>query len=214
MRLTKAQAAENRQHIIDTAGHLFREHGVDGVGIADLMKAAGFTHGGFYNHFPSKEALVAEVALSGLQQKNVMLAQALRDEAGCDSTALAQFIGEYLSSAHRENRAGGCTLASLACDAARQGKQVQGSFAHGIEEKLDILTASFEKPHAERQGGRPSCARVRAIHLLSVLVGAVMLARAVADANPALSDEILQVNRRQLLGQRKQGRRAGRGRHS
>src|SRR5882757_5405430 len=80
MRLTKEQATENRQSIIDTAGRLFRESGFNGVSVADLMKAAGFTHGGFYNHFPSKEALAAEAASSGLKHSRSELLDVLRNE--------------------------------------------------------------------------------------------------------------------------------------
>ncbi|HEV2174142.1 MAG TPA: TetR/AcrR family transcriptional regulator, partial [Nitrospira sp.] len=129
MRLTKEQATENRQSIIETAGRLFRESGFNGVSVADLMKAAGFTHGGFYNHFPSKEALAAEAALAGLQRSNTTLTEALMDQAGSNHSALWPYIEAYLSSAHRDNRADGCTIASLASDAARQDEQVQASFA-------------------------------------------------------------------------------------
>jgi TetR/AcrR family transcriptional repressor of nem operon len=192
MRLTKEQATENRQRIIDTAGRLFRESGFNGVSVADLMKAAGFTHGGFYNHFPSKEALAAEAALSGLQRSNTTLTETLMDQAESNHPALWPYIEAYLSPAHRDNRADGCTIASLASDAARQDEQVQASFAQGIDEELDILASYFTKTHAEDQDDMPASARERAVQLLSELVGAIILARAVAQANPSLSDEILE----------------------
>ena len=192
MRLTQEQATENRQRIIETAGRLFRESGFNGVSVADLMKAAGFTHGGFYNHFPSKEALAASAALAGLQRSNATLTQTLREQAGSDHSALWPFIQPYLSSAHRDNRADGCTIASLASDAARQDEQVQASFAKGIDEELDILASYFAKTPAEDQDDLPASARERAIQLLSELVGAIILARAVAQANLSLSDEILE----------------------
>ena len=151
-----------------------------------------FTHGGFYNHFPSKEALAAEAALAGLQRSNATLTETLMDQAGSNHSALWPFIEAYLSSAHRENRADGCTIASLASDAARQDEQVQASFAQGIDEELDILASSFAKTHAEDQDDLPASARERAIQLLSELVGAIILARAVAQANRPLSDEILE----------------------
>ncbi len=192
MRLTKEQATENRQRIIETAGRLFRESGFNGVSVADLMKAAGFTHGGFYNHFPSKEALAASAALAGLQHSNATLTETLMDQAGSNYSALWPFIEAYLSSAHRDNRADGCTIASLASDAARQDEQVQASFAKGIDEELDILASYFAKTPAEDQDDMPASARERAVHLLSELVGAIILARAVAQANLSLSDEILE----------------------
>ncbi len=192
MRLTQEQATENRQRIIETAGRLFRESGFNGVSVAELMNAAGFTHGGFYNHFRSKEALAATAALAGLERSNATLTEALRDQAGSDHSALWPYIEAYLSSAHRDNRAEGCTIASLASDAARQDEQVQASFAQGIDEELDILASYFAKTPADDQEDMPASARERAVQLLSELVGAIILARAVAQANRSLSDEILE----------------------
>src|SRR5260370_20293122 len=105
MRLTKEQATENRQRIIETAGRLFRESGFNGVSVADLMKAAGFTHGGFYNHFPSKEALAASAALAGLQRSNVTLTETLMDHAGCNYSPVWPVIEHYRSSSDRDKRA-------------------------------------------------------------------------------------------------------------
>src|SRR5260370_11805899 len=139
MRLTKEQATENRQRIIETAGRLFRESGFNGVSVADLMKAAGFTHGGFYNHFPSKEALAASAALAGLQRSNATLTETLMDQAGSNYSALWPFIEDYLSSAHRDNQADACPIASLASDAARHSVHVPTSSAKGIAADTDIL---------------------------------------------------------------------------
>src|SRR5260370_7605257 len=135
-----------------------------------------FTHGGFYNHFPSKEALAAEAALAGLQRSNATLTETLMDQAGSDPSALWPFIEAYLSSAHRENRADGCTIASFASDAARQDEQVQASFAKGINEELDILASSFAKTPAEDQDDLPASPREPAIHLFSTLAPAIILA--------------------------------------
>jgi TetR/AcrR family transcriptional repressor of nem operon len=198
MKLTKGKAADNRQRIIETAGRLFREHGFDGIGLADLMKAAGFTHGGFYNHFSSKTALAAEAASSGLKHSNSKLSDALMNEERAGSSGLAKFVERYLSSEHRDDRAGGCTVASLASDAARGNKEIQAGFGLGIEEELNIFASHFAQNGSKDQGSAFS-ARERAIQLLSQLVGAVILARAVAQGNPPLSDQILQVSRRNLL---------------
>jgi len=211
MKLTKEKAANNRQRIIETAARLFRQHGFDGVGVADLMKAAGFTHGGFYNHFSSKTALAAEAASSGLKHSNSKLSAALMNEERAGGSGLAKFVGRYLSSEHRDDRAGGCTVASLACDAARGSQEIQTGFAQGIEEELNILASYFSKGDAKEQGSAFS-AREHAIQLMSELVGAVILARAVAHANPSLSDKILQASRRNLLGKgatRTRSRRLG-----
>src|SRR5215469_5233108 len=198
MKLTKEQAADNRQSIIEAASRLFREHGFDGVGVADLMKAAGFTHGGFYNHFSSKTALATEVASAGLKHSNAKISDALINQPRAGSSGLADYIEHYLSAEHRDDRASGCTIASLACDAARETKDIQAGFADGIEEALGIFTSYYAKRDSKAQGTGGS-ARERAIQLMAELAGAVILARAVAHANPSLSDEILQASCRNLL---------------
>ena len=199
MKLTKEQTAENRLSIIETAGRLFREHGFDGIGVADLMKAAGFTHGGFYNHFSSKAALAAEAASLGLKNSHSKLSDVLMNEQRPGSSGLAKHVEHYLSPEHCDDRAGGCTIASLAGDAARGNEEIQAGFAPGIEEELDIFASYFAKSDSKDQGSAFS-ARERAIQLVSELVGTVILARAVARANPSLSDQILQASRRHLLG--------------
>ena len=211
MKLTKEKAAHNRQRIIETAGRLFRQHGFDGVGVADLMKAAGFTHGGFYNHFPSKEALAAETASSGLNNSNSKLSDALVDAESSGRSGLPKFVESYLSSEHRDDRAGGCTMASLASDAARGNEEIQAGFAPGIEEELNIFASYFAKGDSKDQGSAFS-ARERAVQLMAELVGTVILARAVAHANPSLSDQILQVSRRNILGKGATRTRSRRGR--
>jgi TetR/AcrR family transcriptional repressor of nem operon len=201
MKLTKEHAADNRQSIIETAGRLFRERGFDGVGVADLMKAAGFTHGGFYNHFSSKAALAAEAASLGVKDSQSKLTDVLMKEQTPGSSGLAKHVEYYLSPQHRDDRAGGCTIASLAGDAARGNEEIQAGFAPGIEDELNILASYFAKSDSKDQGSTFS-AHDRAIQLLSELVGAVILARAVAHAKPSLSDEILKITRRHLLGKR------------
>src|SRR2546428_12881655 len=115
MRLTKEQATENRQSIIETAGRLFRESGFHGVSVADLMKTAGFTHGGFYNHFRSKEALAAEACSTVIARSNAELAETLGQKTG---KAWRQYLDRYLSVRHRDGPGSGCAGAALATDAA------------------------------------------------------------------------------------------------
>ena len=115
MKVTKAQAEANRALVVETASRLFRERGFDGVGVADLMAAAGFTHGGFYKHFGSKADLMAESTACGL-------AQTAAQAQGLDA---ATFVSHYLSRAHRDGRATGCTMAALSGDAARQPEPVR-----------------------------------------------------------------------------------------
>ncbi len=176
MKVTKAQAQANRAHIVETASTLFRERGYDGVGVADLMAAAGFTHGGFYKHFGSKADLMAEAAACGFSQSAAKT-------AGAD---IAAFIKQYLSREHRDDAGTGCTMAALSADAARQPEQVKQAFADGIER----LLASFENEHGARRVAARREARARAIDAIAQVVGAVMLSRACPDDSP-LADEIL-----------------------
>jgi TetR/AcrR family transcriptional repressor of nem operon len=181
MKVTKTQALENRARIVETASTLFRERGYDGVGVADLMAAAGFTHGGFYKHFRSKADLMAEAAAIGFSRAVAYL-------AGVDA---AQYVAEYLSRPHRDSLGSGCTLAALSGDAARQPASIKTAFAAGIENELATLA---------REDGALSEARAQRIDTLAHVVGALVLSRACPDDSP-LADEILEVCRTQILNQ-------------
>lgn len=181
MRVTKAQAQANRAHIIETASVLFRERGYDGVGVADLMAAAGFTHGGFYKHFSSKADLMAQAAECGM-------AQTLEQTAGVDA---ADFFERYVSRAHRDARGTGCTLAALCGDAARQPDDVKAVFAEGVERLLSLV-AQVDDGSASDESQQQN--RVRAINQLAMAVGAIVLSRACPD-DSALAEELLQACR-------------------
>jgi TetR/AcrR family transcriptional repressor of nem operon len=184
MRVTKAQAEQNRAHIVATAARPFRERGYDGVGVAELMAAAGFTHGGFYKHFRSKADLMAEASASGLSQI------AARTE-GLDP---AEFVESYVSREHRDGRSDGCTIAALSGDAARQSADIKTEFAAGIENLLTALQAPSDTPGDADQ----RVDRTTLIDMLDHSVGAVMLSRACPDGSP-LTDEILDVCRKETL---------------
>ena len=188
MKVTKTQALENRARIVETASTLFRERGYDGVGVADLMAAAGFTHGGFYKHFGSKADLMAEAAASGFSKSAANI-------AGVDAAA---FVKEYLSRPHRDSLGTGCTLAALSGDAARQPESIKRAFAAGIESELAILAREDGAlgKIAKRE------ARAKRIDTLAHVVGALVLSRACPDDSP-LADEILEVCRTQILNQPK-----------
>jgi TetR/AcrR family transcriptional repressor of nem operon len=192
MKVTKAQAQANRAHIVETASALFRERGYDGVGVAELMAAAGFTHGGFYKHFRSKADLMAETAASGLSQSLAMTGQ----------MDLAKFINVYVSRAHRDGRGAGCTMAALCGDAARQTDDVKATFAAGIEDMLAVLgkddVASQDSERAADPDSTAKRARAKRIDLLAHVIGAVALSRACPDDSP-LADEILEACRSELL---------------
>jgi TetR/AcrR family transcriptional repressor of nem operon len=184
MKVTKTQVRENRARIVETASTLFRERGYDGVSVADLMAAAGFTHGGFYKHFGSKADLMAEAAASGF-------AQSVANIAGVDA---ASFIKEYVSRQHRDALGKGCTLAALSGDAARQPESIRKAFASGIESQL----ATLEREDGSLSQSAKREARVQRIDTLAHVVGALVLSRACPDDSP-LADEILEVCRARIL---------------
>ena len=183
MRVSKAQAQANREHIVETASVVFRENGFDGIGVVDVMAAAGFTHGGFYKHFGSKADLMAEASAKSL-------AQSL---ASAEELSVKDFIDVYVSRDHRDGRSTGCTLAALCGDAARQSDDLKSAFAEGIERTLQTLGEKCPTGLEAASGE----ARVKMIDLLARAVGAIMLSRACPD-DSALADEILAVCHAQM----------------
>ncbi|AEG48777.1 regulatory protein TetR [Sphingobium chlorophenolicum L-1] len=171
MRVSRKQAEMNREHVIDVASRLFREHGFDGIGLDDLMKGAGLTRGAFYGQFPSKAALAEEASERALTQSVNKLADAVSADADRPVSTLANY---YLSVAHRDFASGGCALAALASDAAREGDGVRSKFTEGVEAHLelfeDVLSSSPRRADFDD-----------AAVALSTLVGALILARAVND---------------------------------
>lgn len=196
-RITKEEKARNRQNIVDAAGRMFRAQGIDAVGIADLMKEAGLTHGGFYNHFASKDDLAAEVCNASFTASLGVLAQAIEDGDAPAGSPLRRVVDDYLSAEHRDAPDGGCPSASLVIDAGRHDETIQRSYAAGVEGYLTGFAAELAR---ERDGepGSPE-AREQAVLLLSQMVGAMVLARAVRDVAPELSDEILRTCRAHAL---------------
>lgn len=179
MKVSRAQAAENRERILDVATRLFRERGIDGIGVADLMKAAGFTHGGFYGHFKSKEDLVAKACARAV----IKMKQDWNDVA--DKIAgdpLATLAGRYLSSRHRDQAGNGCPIAALGAEVARQGPAVRQSVTDELRPFLEYLSSIVP-------GDTKALRRKRALSLFSSLVGALILSRTVDDRE--LSNEIL-----------------------
>ena len=186
MKVTKAQVRENRERIVETASVLFRERGYDGVGVAELMAAAGFTHGGFYKHFGSKADLMAEAAACSFAKSAEQTSQ----------IDISDFVKQYLSREHRDKPGNGCTMAALCADAARQPELIKQAFVAGIESQLAIL--------ASKDGGTSESeqhdARAGRIAVMAQVVGAIVLSRACPD-DSALADEILDVCRTKILGQ-------------
>jgi TetR/AcrR family transcriptional repressor of nem operon len=186
MKVSRAQAAENRERVVDTAGRLFREKGFDGIGLAELMGAAGLTHGGFYRNFASKEELVAEASTHALEQS---LAGWQARIAAQPENALQALFDSYLSARHRANPATGCPLAALAGDAARGGGAIRQAFTRGLRGFRALIAPLLP-------GNSEALRQQRALATLSLLVGAMVLSRATEDE--ALSDEILDAARASL----------------
>ena len=173
MRVSRQQAAENRQRIVEAGARLFRDGGFDGIGVDAIMKEAGLTHGGFYGHFASKDALAEEAVAHALEHST-----AWQDRM----TSLAELVSIYLSPRHRADRANGCAVAALGADVARQRPVLRRTVAAGIRAQIDRIVSLLK-------GGTPANRRRRAIATYAGMVGALTLARAVDD--PVLAQEIL-----------------------
>ncbi len=171
MRVSRAQAAENRQNVIDTASHLFRENGFDGIGLKDLMKNAGLTQGAFYKQFASKDDLAAEASRRALESATRRWSAAIDTNP---KDPLGAVIEHNLSMAHRAERADGCPIVALGGDAARQGRDVKASFESGIRTHVGILESLIAKTGSKGSRGK-------ALAILSTMIGAMTLARAVND---------------------------------
>ncbi|MEW1893714.1 MULTISPECIES: TetR family transcriptional regulator [unclassified Streptomyces] len=199
-RITKEDKARNRQNILEAAGRMFRSQGVDAVGIAELMKEAGLTHGGFYNHFASKNDLVVEVCRASFAASHESLAGMIAEGQDMAGPPLKHVVAGYVSTAHRDDANGGCPSASLVTDAVRLNEAVQSAYAEGVEGYLTGFATEFLR-EAEEKGHEPDPAEARqkAVRLLSEMVGALMIARAVRHVEPGLSDEILRAARSYTL---------------
>lgn len=171
MRVSRVQAEANRQHVIEVAGQLFREHGYDGIGLKDVMNAAGLTQGGFYKQFDSKEDLIGQATARAVERSAARWSEVIDANPDAPLQALAGF---YLSPGHRDGRALGCPLAGLASDAPRHVPAVQAAFDSAIRSHLQILDAAMGRG----EQGPPS---PEAMSMLATAVGALVLARMTGD---------------------------------
>ncbi|MDF2698411.1 MAG: TetR family transcriptional regulator [Labilithrix sp.] len=178
MKVSRAEVEKNRERILEEAGRLFREHGVAGVSVSDVMRAAGLTHGAFYGYFASKEELAARACEHALRST---LAKFRTRPSG--ELSLESFTRDYLSTTHRDAPGAGCVLAALAGETARLDEgELKTVFAEGAREYLELLADLEQAPD-------PAESRRRALARLSALVGALVLSRAVDDEH--LSSELL-----------------------
>jgi TetR/AcrR family transcriptional regulator, transcriptional repressor for nem operon len=189
MGVTKEQAVHNRERILAAAERLFRQKGVDAVGVAELMKEAGFTQGGFYNHFASKEALVSEVVGKAVAESGQQLGAAIAQSRRIGTDPLVSNINWYLSRAHRDDINCGCAIAGFAGEAQHLSKPAQVSYAEAVESTLTQTADMLAKKNSNLT--RERC-YARAIALYSHMVGSVLLSRAISATQPALADKILE----------------------
>jgi TetR/AcrR family transcriptional repressor of nem operon len=187
---SQADKALTHRRIVEIAARRFREKGLDGIGVADLMKEAGLTVGGFYKHFASRDALVAEAveACSGRWKEQADVAA-----AGGPPLSLDKLVGDYLSPSHRDNGGDGCVFSALAPDLARSGEETRAIASAQLDWNIDLVAGLMAE-------GDDADKRERAILAYSAMVGAVALAR--VAAGQALSDEILEtvVKRLKAMG--------------
>jgi TetR/AcrR family transcriptional repressor of nem operon len=172
---------------------------VEAVGLNELMKHAGFTQGGFYNHFESKADLVAEVLASTMAEGVAEFTKNARAPVDESTTALRRYISWYLSQAHRDDIDHGCPVAGFAGDAARLSAGAQSHFAGGLDDQITILAGLMAEGGFPAAGGERRTLRERAISLHCQMLGALILSRSVAQAAPALSNEILENVQRDVL---------------
>lgn len=181
MKVSRVQAELNRRKVIEVAGRLFREHGFDGVGLKDLMGAAGLTHGGFYKQFKSKDDLAIQACDRMLADCAERMAHMV-DSGGDDP--LAMIIRQYLSDTHRAQIGEGCIFPALGSDAARHGPAVIRRFETGIKSYLDILERAMQASPSHGTRNDPAVvfsAMVRAL-LLSRLTEEETLSKRILDS--------------------------------
>jgi TetR/AcrR family transcriptional regulator, transcriptional repressor for nem operon len=180
MKVSREQATENRERIVQVAAKLFRERGFDGIGVADLMKAAGLTHGGFYGHFASKEDLAAEACGRAIDRS---LQKWSSEVEKAPDKAFSKIVNSYLSESHRDGPGNGCLVAALGSDVGRQTPPIRRVVTDGIHALVGQLVRLVP-------GKSKSARRRQALSDFAAMVGAVIIARAVDD--PELSKDVLE----------------------
>ncbi len=189
MRISKEKAAENREKVVAAAAKLFRERGLEGVGVDTLAEAAGLTHGAVYSHFKSKDELAAEAVRQALHQSMQEWLALTEGLGGVE--AFEKLLKVYVSRSHRDHPAAGCSIAAIGSDAPRGADELRDVFRGGVAQLIDILTSVSD-------GATAADRRRTAIARAAAMMGAVVMSRAAAS-DRALSDEILKSVRTELL---------------
>lgn len=171
---SQARKQQTREQIVKTAAKRFRESGVEGVSIANLMKEAGLTHGGFYKHFESRDDLVTEALACALAASG-------QRKQSAQEQSFERFVHSYLSTKHRDAVGDGCAMAALVNDVARSRDDARTLYTEHLSQTLDKVGGLI--------GGEDAQARAKAIVIFSALSGALGIARALNDE--ALSAQVL-----------------------
>lgn len=184
MRYSSEHKAETHAKIVRTAANEFRAHGVDGVGVADLMNKVGLTHGGFYAHFKSRDALLAEALDAAFDDTLAQLGKAAA--AAPPEERQQAIVNTYLGPVHRDRPDRGCAIAALGGEVSRLDAGLRDQFERRIEAMLALLNDNTSDPQQ----------REASIRLLSTLVGALLMSRVVASEQ--LSNEILNAGKKAI----------------
>jgi TetR/AcrR family transcriptional repressor of nem operon len=184
MRYSKEHKAETHDRIVKNASVRLRENGAASLGVAELMKEAGLTHGGFYAHFASRDALVSEAFAHAMQQTTGRWRK--RAEQVPEGQRLASIVNGYLSDEHRDDIGNGCALPSLGIEVSRASPKTRKAFTDKLDDMIAMLVEQFPNLPAKT-------ARREAIAVISTIMGAMILARAAGAGD--FSDEILSVGR-------------------
>jgi len=189
MRRSAEEKAETRRQIVRTAGRMIRDRGLADTGVTEVMAEAGLTHGGFYRHFDSKDALAAAAVESAFAHMRARLEQiTAKAPAGKKMAAL---IDTYLTEAHRDQPQHGCVMASVGMEAQRAGGVVQAAYEDGIARLLALFAAQIDGPTRQQCNDRAQV-------VLSIMVGGLLLARALRS-DAAASKRALANARRAAL---------------
>jgi TetR/AcrR family transcriptional regulator, transcriptional repressor for nem operon len=188
MRYSKEHKQETHERIVKRAAVRLRERGAHGIGVADLMKEAGLTHGGFYAHFDSREALVIE-AMAHVMDRSTERWRKLREQTPPEKR-LATIVDSYLTPLHRDDPGHGCAVPALGAEIARESPKTRKAFAAKLEQMIDMLAAQIPDVPAK-------AARKQAMTTLATMMGTLVMAR--IAGNGEFSDEILAAGRDAVL---------------
>ena len=188
MKKSKVETAKTRRRIVKAAADEIRRNGIQATGLAEVMAAAGLTHGGFYRHFDSKDQLVSEACAAAINSVIERTWTALSKQAK-RRNGLETIAETYLTADHRDDETGGCPFAALGSELVRSDETTREAATEGLLKLADVIAGQFT-------GMRPDAARRRALVALSTMIGALTLARMVTD--PELSTAILRDSAKHL----------------